>query len=266
MKQIINLVFGKPLPFCTRKLQAETVPQKAIKSLVEASSWTELPLTLIIGESALETVPQNLWAHPAVAKHAARQGKLPGEILLDRSYHHAAMLSLPNAFRRGRPDIVHFSLLEATSSPLYLLNKLRVLVHTVNDYVVSLGEKVRLPKAYPRFAGLMEGLFGQATLSRPSELLHLQRMGLPDLITREHSSLVVGLSRLGEKSSAEDVATLLFHEKNPVLVVGGFPKGHFTRSVELVMDRILSVDDFPLEAHVVVARTIYEYEKRVRVS
>lgn len=223
-------------------------------------------LTLILAESALEVVPRSLWSHPAVMRHAARQGKDAGEVLLDRSYHHAAMLKLADAFRRGRPDITHFSLLEATTSPLYLLGKLRVFVHTVNDYVITVGAKVRPPKTYARFAGLIEGLFKGEGRSTADALLSLQRMSMPDLTTREHPSLTVGLSRIGEKSSAEEVAVLLLQEKNPMLVVGGFPKGHFGKSVRLVMDHVMSIDEFPLEAHLVVARTIYEYEKRVRTS
>ncbi|MEM4418885.1 MAG: 16S rRNA methyltransferase, partial [Candidatus Nitrosocaldus sp.] len=63
-------------------------------------------ITLIIAEASLELVPDEIAWHSAVKKHAKRQGREPKEILLDRSYHHTAMLNLKDAYRRGRPDIV----------------------------------------------------------------------------------------------------------------------------------------------------------------
>jgi rRNA small subunit pseudouridine methyltransferase Nep1 len=66
---------------------------------------------LVLAESALELVPSELRRHPAVLADAKRRRKKPGEILLDRSRHHPAMRDLPDASRRGRPDIVHQVLL-----------------------------------------------------------------------------------------------------------------------------------------------------------
>jgi rRNA small subunit pseudouridine methyltransferase Nep1 len=100
-------------------------------------------LSLIIAEAALETVPKSIAKHQAVVKHAARKGKPVEVMLLDRSYHHSAMLKLENAERRGRPDLVHFALLEATSTPLYRKNLLNVYVHTVANKVIFLKENVR---------------------------------------------------------------------------------------------------------------------------
>ena len=54
------------------------------------------------------------------------KNRYPDNILLDRSFHHFAMNVLSDAHKRGRPDLVHFSLLEATSTPLYLNNKLNI--------------------------------------------------------------------------------------------------------------------------------------------
>jgi len=37
--------------------------------------------------------------------------------------------------KRGRPDLVHFSILEATTIPLYLQNKMKLFVHTIDDKI-----------------------------------------------------------------------------------------------------------------------------------
>ena len=64
--------------------------------------------------------------------------KLPKQLLLDRSLHHAGMLKLKNNLKRGRPDITHFVLLEALGSPLNKEGQLQVLIHTCNDYVIRI--------------------------------------------------------------------------------------------------------------------------------
>ena len=90
-------------------------------------------IRLILAESSIELVPRDIIGHPSVLKTAKRRGKKPTEILLDISLHYHAMKKLRDRHKRGRPDIVHVSLLEALSSPLNLEGKLEVIVHTISD-------------------------------------------------------------------------------------------------------------------------------------
>jgi len=75
-------------------------------------------ISLILAESALELVPKELKSHSSVVSHAQKLGKRPSEILLDNSWHFAAMKGMDNEIKRGRPDLVHFCILEATTIPL----------------------------------------------------------------------------------------------------------------------------------------------------
>jgi len=220
-------------------------------------------LVLILAESALELVPKEIWKHPSVVKHALSKGKKVGEILLDRSYHHSAMLRLKDADKRGRPDIVHFSLLEATSSPLYMRGLMEVFVHTVNDEVIKLGKSVRLPKAYLRFEGLMEKLFKERKIIASSNeiLLEIKEQSFKELISEIKPSITVGLSRLRERNNFEGVAKELSKYENPAIVVGGFPRGHFSPNTSSIFNRLYSCHELPLEAHVIIARIVYEFEK-----
>ncbi len=217
-------------------------------------------LSLIIAEAALETIPKSIAKHPSVVKDAERKGRPAGEILLDRSYHHSAMLKLENAERRGRPDLVHFALLEATSTPLYRKNLLNVYVHTVADKVIFLGENVRLPKSYFRFEGLMEELFENGKVSAGSNMLmDLKDLKFQDLVDKLKPRKVIGLSRMGAKSSAEEVANMV--DSDTTIVVGGFPRGHFSNAVSIKINFTYSISDLALEAHLVIARILYECEK-----
>jgi rRNA small subunit pseudouridine methyltransferase Nep1 len=219
---------------------------------------------MILAESALELIPKELWKHPSVVKHASSKGKRVSETLLDRSYHHSAMLRLKNADRRGRPDIVHFSLLEATSSPLYMKGLIEIYVHTINDEVIKLGKSVRLPKAYFRFDGLMEKLLKERKISSNDEvLLEMKKQSFKELISEIKPSIIIGLTRLGEKNNFEEIAKELSKYEKPALVVGGFPRGHFSLDISSSYNRIYSCHELSLEAHVVIARIVYEYEKQL---
>lgn len=219
-----------------------------------------LLLSLIIADAALETVPKSIAKHPSVAKHAAKKDKPANEILLDRSYHHSAMLKLDDASKRGRPDLVHFALLEATSTPLYLKNMLKVYVHTIADKVIFLSENLRLPKSYFRFEGLMEDLFkNKSVRAETNVLLELHDMKFSKLISNIGSKKVIGLSTIGAKSNAEEVAK--FVDNDASIVIGGFPRGHFPDNISSSINYTYSISDLALEAHVVVARILYECEK-----
>ncbi len=224
-------------------------------------------LTFILAESALETIPREIHNHPAVTRHARSEGKKPSDILLDRSYHHAAMLHLRNAAKRGRPDLLHFALLEATSSPLFVDNQLAVFVHTYGDFVIKIGEGVRLPRSYFRFEGLIEKLFREQALKSGNRLLlSLKKQRFDQLISELQPSVTVGLSRFGVRSDPEQVATRLSHENKPAIVVGGFPRGHFSDEVSKHLDALYAIHKYPLEAHVVIARILYEFEKVARFT
>jgi rRNA small subunit pseudouridine methyltransferase Nep1 len=217
-------------------------------------------LSLIIAEAALETVPKTIAKYTSVVRHAERKGKPVGAILLDRSYHHAAMLKLENAERRGRPDLVHFALLEATSTPLYRKNLLKVYVHTAANKVIFLSENVRLPKSYFRFESLMEDLFNNGNVSSDSNLLmEVKDMKFQDLIHELKTEKVIGLSRMGARSSAEKVAKMI--DDDTVIVVGGFPRGHFSNAVLGKINYTYSISELALETHLVIARILYECEK-----
>ena len=83
-------------------------------------------ISLILTESSLELVPKELSSHPSVISHAQKLGKRPSEILLDNSWHFAAMKGISDEIKRGRPDLVHFCILEATTIPLYAKNKIKI--------------------------------------------------------------------------------------------------------------------------------------------
>ena len=219
-------------------------------------------LSLIIAESALELIPIELQRHNSVVVSARRFNKKPSEILLDISWHFAAMKGIKNEIKRGRPDLVHFSLLEACSIPLYFENKLDVFVHTIDDKVISIGQNVRLPKSYHRFIGLVEKLYATGRIEENNNtLLEIKEMNFENLIKKINPKQTIALSSKGIKSSYQKVAEEL--NDNTCLVVGGFSKGQFSNKNKDYFNKIVLVDKNPLEAHIIISRVLYEYEKRI---
>jgi len=220
-----------------------------------------MPLTLILAEAALELVPESIANHPSVLAHADRKGRKPSELLLDVSYHYAAMKGLRQFEKRGRPDIVHFSILEALGSPLNREGQLETWIHTSQDKVIAIDSKTRVPRNYDRFVGLMEQLFREGQVPpRGQHLLRVDASPLQAIVERIRPTCLVALSTLGQPSTFEEICKSLAETKRPAVMVGCFARGHFTEQNVKLADQVFSVDREPLDSWVVASRIIYEYE------
>jgi rRNA small subunit pseudouridine methyltransferase Nep1 len=219
-----------------------------------------MKLNVVVAEAALELVPRELWRDPSVVSDSKRRGVEPSRILLDRSFHHRAMLKLEDGFKRGRPDLVHAALLSITGSPLYTDGLVKIFVHTHGGLVVELEERTRIPKSYFRFRGLIE----QILVERPKTgLLRVQPASFEKLVSTIGSDSVVGLSTNGRSVSMEELSAIILAARNPCIVIGGFPHGHFARGTTDFLDELVRVHAKSLDAHVVASRVLYEVEKRV---
>ncbi len=249
-------------------------------------------VSLLIAEAALETVPVQIVDHPSVRNHAKRMGKPPDQTLLDRSYHHSAMVhaNLESQWKRGRPDIVHFALIEALSTPLFMTGRLNVYLHTINDRLIYIGGNLRIPKSYFRFEALMIDLFKKKII-RPGNdneyadnnynindnkknrntniLLQLHEDMTFEKVIRNmvKPSRLVGLSTVGVQSNAKSIVVENVSVKSTdcAFVIGGFAKGHFSNNTLALLNRVYSIAEYRLEAHVVIARMLYECEKLLHI-
>ena len=221
-----------------------------------------MKLNLVIAESALELVPDEIRRSPAVVNDAKRRERDPSKILLDRSLHHAAMVRLKEDYKRGRPDIVFMTLLSVTGTPLYEEGSVKVYVHTRGDVVLEIAERTRLPKSYFRFRNLVEKHLSERS---NSELIRTQEMPLSELLRQVvRADPVIGLSTQGEPRALEELAGELVGKKDPCVVIGGFPHGHFSESTLGELDGLVRIHRVALDAHVVASRLVYEVEKVTR--
>lgn len=198
-----------------------------------------------------------------------RFNKGPTDILLDRSFHHFAMVSsgMADLHKRGRPDILHIALVNALATPLYRKNMLKVFIHTIDNNVILVGDDVRIPKSYMRFEGLMLNLLKNKKIVSDDGKILLEmtsEMNIGYLIKEViKSDSVVGFSTTGNYRNLESITMDLSQFTNPCVIIGGFPKGYFSKSVDVYFDKKYSISDMGLESHVVISRLLYEYEKKV---
>ncbi len=224
-------------------------------------------LTIILVESALEPLPLELTKYSSVKKLAKKRNKKPKNLLLDTSLHHNIMKELSEREKRGRPDIVHVSLLLAINSPLFKSGLLNIFVHTRQNKVIKLNPSIRIPKNYNRFVGLIEQLFETHKVPPDKEpLMILENLTLKDLISELNPNEVI---LFYEKGKPVDLNNFFEEKPKPfhiISLIGGFPHGSFTKETEESADIQISIDPESLETVTVLGEIIYSYEHAINLK
>jgi rRNA small subunit pseudouridine methyltransferase Nep1 len=224
-------------------------------------------LTVVLAEAAVERVPTELLTHPAIIAYARQRGKPPACILLDSNYHHAAMDTLPEGRRRGRPDIAHLFLLTALESIVNKQGHLRIIIHTRNNEQISVDPETRIMRNYERFLGLFEQLFETRTVPEKHPLLTLKPdVPLSQIIKDSHADVVIAFSKEGKLIPLPQYFSELKKQKKRDLlcVVGGFPSGSFHTDLTAVTTECLSLYREMLPAWTVASEILVNYENVFR--
>lgn len=223
-------------------------------------------LHLILADAELETVPAEIASHRAIVWQARRRGRRPMEILLDSNFHYPAMRGLPDADRRGRPDIVHLCLLAALDTPLNREGLLRIYVHTRNNKLVIIDPATRLPRAYNRFVGLIEHLFLAGTAPPEKPLLRLEEASLAEAVARIKPARVITFSERGGRKPVSKIFQDISKGDEICAIIGAFPHGDFLTDVEGMSDELACIDPEHLEALTVITRVICAYEDALDIQ
>jgi len=216
-------------------------------------------LKVVLLESPLETVPKSLWRHPQVVRSANRYGVEPGEMLLDKTLHYHAMEALPERWKRGRPDIVHVTLLLLQDSLLNQERRLQVYIHVYDGRVYAVAPETRIPRHYERFRGLMAQLLRENRVPPQGRPLIWLEAGSLHGFTGRHGRLIL-LDEKGLPSTAAQAARLSLQTGSP-LGIGMFPRGGFRRGTRRSAWIALSLARRrPLKAWTIAARIISQAE------
>jgi len=240
---------------------------------------TQIKITFIFAESSLELIPEELLNHPLIIKYALKRKKTPRTLLLDSTYHFKALMhsKIKNKEKRGRPDIIHRMLLITLDSLLNRYGFLEIYVHTIDDRIIWVNPKVRIPRHYARFVGLMEKLLTNRVIrvgDNPKEiLLKVLPLTFEDLLKKLTPYITLGFSKKGQIIEnfdayiAEIINKVTLKNKTMlgnariVNIIGGFPKGSFSKRVLEKIDLLLSLSPLSLSAQYVICRIIAAYER-----
>ena len=222
-------------------------------------------LRVLLVESPLEIVPAEIRGHPQVRRYAERFGIDPGEALLDKTYHYYAMASLREKWKRGRPDIVHFSLLLLQDSLLNQRGLLETYIHVRDNRVYYVKPETRLPKHYDRFKGLMAQLLLHDKLPPGSDdpLVYRVAGSLKELVER-----LGGLILLWEKGEPRPLRSIVEEALGSGLPigVGMFPRGDFSKEVLRIATRRYRLRvDSSLKAWSVLHYVLCEAERQLGI-
>jgi rRNA small subunit pseudouridine methyltransferase Nep1 len=224
-------------------------------------------LTLILAEASIELIPKEIANDPSIIIDAKRRRKAPEQLILDRSYHHKAIRKLLNSEKRGRPDITHITLLNCLGSPLNLTGKLTTYIHTIGDFIIEISSKTRIPRNSERFKGIIEQLFESHQVPKTGKpLLQLRKSTLKELITKLSPSYVGALTTQGSYESLTNLGQRIVNQKLPILIIGGFSKGHFTKETLKLSDQTISIFHKGLESWTVTSRVIFAYEQALEIK
>jgi len=224
-------------------------------------------LTILIVEASLESFPKELLRDINVRNYFSKIKKSPEDVMLDASHHGHFMTNLPNKDKRGRPDIIHFTLLSCFGSILARNHRLNVIIHTINDKIIYLNKDIRLPKNVDRFNGLILQLFKDKQIQTPTSepLMTLTESSLLDLVQklRAEHDLVIEFSVKGEQLSSSNYSKLIYDSTNPLLIFGAFPHGEIESLPHNLVDKKIAIyeeglDLFAVVSQILASQQLYE--------
>ena len=216
-------------------------------------------LTILLAEASIEPFPEELMKDIKVRDYFSKMKKKPSEVMLDTNYHKHLIKELPDSEKRGRPDIVHFSLLSCFGSILAREHRLRVIIHTCNNEIISLDPEVRLPKNVDRFNGLFLQLFKDKKVPPTGEsLMTLQSGDLLDLLKklRQEHDLILEFSVKGDQLSPSEYSETIFDAINPLLIFGAFPHGEVIPIPDDLVDKKLGIYEEGLDLFAVISQIL----------
>jgi len=163
-------------------------------------------------------------------------------------------------FTSARPDITHQCLLMLLDSPLNRAGLLQVFIHTANNVLIEINPQTRIPRTFPRFAGLMVQLlhkFSVKAADSSTRLLKVIKNPISD-------HLPVGCRRILMTYGAEKVVkpSEIPPEEDPeapvCVVIGAIAKG----SIEVdYTDASYCIGNYPLSAALTCAKVTSAFEE-----
>ncbi len=145
--------------------------------------------------------------------------------------------------------------------------QLQCYVHTRDDHVITVDSKARLPRNTDRFVSLLEQLYEESVVPpKGPTLMSLKQQSLRGLIKELSPENVVALTMQGSPKPLGEIAQQLSKSEKSVILIGGFPEGHFSKNTLQLATETHRVDKRNLEAWTILARALYDFERTIGIK
>jgi rRNA small subunit pseudouridine methyltransferase Nep1 len=223
-------------------------------------------VSFVFFDSNIERIPTSYSEIPQIRRLATRYGKKAAKMLLDRAIHHPILKSMIDADRRGRPDIVHLSVLSLTDTPLYQSGLVNFALHTVRNMVIVPNGIWRPPRNYNNFLSLFEQLLENKKVPPSGEpILTAAKGELVDALNLFRPEKVVLFSSRGRLVDLRRFFEISDHE-GCVYLIGAYARGPPRKAVLELADDVISIYPKMLAGWVVASRAIYELERSMKLD
>lgn len=212
-------------------------------------------LRIILAGAELELVPPEIAGHPSVRMNLPA-GRKPSDVLLDQNLHATASRPLPDGERRGRPDIVHYTLLAILESPACKAGQVEVVLHTSAEELIRVRSDTRLPRGEARMHGLLAKVLRDGRSQDKDPLVWVEGVGKPAKVLERFAKGPV--LRLDEGGAPLMPAEVVGRAKGGdlTLVLGAFPSGDFSAEWKEAVPEAVSIWKDPLNAWAVAAEVV----------
>uniref|UniRef100_A0A7S0RIM2 Ribosomal RNA small subunit methyltransferase NEP1 n=1 Tax=Chlamydomonas leiostraca TaxID=1034604 RepID=A0A7S0RIM2_9CHLO len=161
-----------------------------------------------------------------------------------------------------RPDICHQALLSILDSPLNKAGKVKAIyLRTAKNVIISVNPKVRIPRTFRRFCGLMAQLLQKLSIratNGPDKLMKVIKGPVTKYLPLDCTRL--GFSWASDKKVAiHEYVRGLPDSKPVVFVVGAFAHGKIDAPW---VDTNIAISEYPLSAAYVLARITNAFEQK----
>lgn len=180
--------------------------------------------------------------------------------LIDKRYHYHYLSNYTRKWKRGRPDIVHFTMLLLLDSVLNMEGYLELYLHTIDGRVFAIRSDERLPKHFDAFKQIMAQLLEHERIPLEGEPLMWKAYDSLSEFVKEHGKLIL-LWEKGEPNTFKGIAKEALEEGLPV-GIGTFPRGDFEKSTLRKAAKAYSVlQGRPLKAWTVAYELVCSAER-----
>ena len=223
------------------KTHLKEVDIGAQKDVVKHIKKQEKRLIIVLESANLETV---------------KFGK--GYGLLNVDEHSGILKKLGRDFSTARPDITHQSLLMLLDSPLNRAGLLQVFIHTANNVLIEVNPQTRIPRTFPRFAGLIVQLLHKFSIKASDSSIKLLKV----IKNPIEDHLPVGCKKVCLSFSADGASKasdLVPESEEPIcLVIGAIAKGAI--KVDYT-EKDVCIGNYPLSAALTCAKVTSAFEE-----